>query len=50
MPPLSFVECDVVLSVNGETLCTLQLPVVPRLGEEIALDLLSESPNKNAHR
>jgi hypothetical protein len=42
MPPFSFVECDIVLSENGVTLCTLQLPVVPRLGEEIALDFTGE--------
>jgi hypothetical protein len=41
MPPFSFVECDIVLSENGVTLCTLQLPVVPRLdftGEKGVID------------
>jgi len=33
------IECDLVLEVDGQTLRTVQLPIVPRVGDEILLDL-----------
>jgi hypothetical protein len=34
------IECDVVVAGAGEVLVTLSLPVVPRVGEELDLDLV----------
>jgi hypothetical protein len=33
------IECDIVLAGSDETLVTLSLPVVPRVGEELDLDV-----------
>jgi hypothetical protein len=33
------IECDVVLEGSSEIMVTLSLPVVPRVGEELDLDL-----------
>ena len=33
------IECDIVLDGSDEVLVTLSFPVVPRIGEELDLDL-----------
>ncbi len=42
MSPTQPIECDVVLESSSETLVTLSLPVIPRVGEELDLDLTGE--------
>ena len=39
MPSPAPIECDIVNTVDGQTLRTVRLSVVPRIGEEIDLDL-----------
>ena len=39
VPNVQAVDCDLILATTGETLHTVQLPVVPRIGEELDLDL-----------
>lgn len=39
MPSAQPIECDIVLEGSCESLITLSLPVVPRVGEEVDLDL-----------
>jgi hypothetical protein len=36
------IECDIVLAGSNDTLVTLSLPVVPRVGEELDLDVTGE--------
>ncbi len=38
-PNTQAIECDLVLEGNSRALLTVQVPVVPRIGEELALDL-----------
>jgi len=39
MPSLQPFECDLVSAVDGQLLRTVSLPVVPRVGDEVDLDL-----------
>lgn len=39
MIPTTPIECDIILAESGERIVTLSLPVVPRAGEELDLDL-----------
>jgi hypothetical protein len=39
MPSTAPIECDIVEATRGETLRTVRLSVVPRVGEELDLDL-----------
>ena len=39
MPSPAPIECDIVNTVDGQTLRTVRLSVVPRIGEELDLDL-----------
>lgn len=39
MPSLQPFECDLVNAADGQTLRTVNLPVVPRVGDELDLDL-----------
>lgn len=39
MSPAQPIECDIVEEGSNEMLVTLSLPVVPRVGEELDLDL-----------
>lgn len=39
MPSVAPIECDIVEAARGETLRTVRLSVVPRVGEELDLDL-----------
>jgi hypothetical protein len=42
MPSIAPIECDVVEASDGRTIRTVRLSVVPRIGEEIELDLGGE--------
>ncbi len=33
------IDCDIVLHANGELLRTVQMPIVPRVGDDLDLDL-----------
>lgn len=33
------IDCDLVLAANGAPVRTVELPVVPQVGDELALDL-----------
>lgn len=39
MSPAQPIECDIVLEGSNELLVTLALPLVPRVGEELDLDM-----------
>lgn len=39
MPSPAPIECDIVDTADGHTLRTVRLSVVPRIGEELDLDL-----------
>jgi hypothetical protein len=38
MPNFQALECDLITAASGQTLCTVQLPGVPRVGDEIDVD------------
>ena len=49
MPSLAPVECDLVDVSSGEKLRTVRLPLIPRIGEELDLDLGNRG-NSGIHR
>ena len=44
------IECDLVLEANGQVLQTVQLPIVPRVGEELDLDLAGQDVASPVYR
>lgn len=50
MPSLAPIECDIVDTSDGQTLRTVRLSVVPRIGEELDLDLERQRPGKGLYR
>jgi hypothetical protein len=36
------IDCDLVLAADGRVLRTVQMPVVPRVGEELELDVVGQ--------
>jgi hypothetical protein len=38
-PNVQAIDCDLVLESNGEVLRTVSVPVVPRVGDELELDI-----------
>lgn len=50
MPSLAPIECDIVDVASGETLRTVRLSVVPRVGEELDLDLNRQHTGGGVYR
>jgi len=50
MPSLAPIECDIVDVARGETLRTVRLSVVPRIGEELDLDLDRKNAGGGVYR
>ena len=50
MPSIAPIECDIVDSARGETLRTVRLSVVPRVGEELDLDLDRQTGGGGVYR
>ena len=44
------IECDLLLAADGQTLRTVQLPVVPRVGDELELDLSGDPADGRLYR
>jgi hypothetical protein len=36
------IDCDLVLEANGQVLRTIQMPVIPHVGDELELDLAGQ--------
>jgi hypothetical protein len=50
VPNSQAIDCDVVLAATGQTVQTLKLPAVPRVGEELDLDLPHEYGEGSMYR
>jgi hypothetical protein len=44
------IECDVVLEASGQVLQTVQMPVVPHVGDEMELDIAGQSGPGSLYR
>lgn len=44
------IECDLVLEANGQVLQTVQLPIVPHVGDELDLDLAGQDVTSPVYR
>jgi hypothetical protein len=50
MPSLAPIECDLIDVVSAEKLRTLHLSVIPRVGEELQIDLGDRDPSSGTYR
>ncbi len=49
-PNTQAIECDLVVEGNSQALLTVQVPVVPKIGEELELDLPGDSNETHLYR
>ena len=49
-PNTQSIECDLLLAGDGQSLRTVQLPAVPRVGDELELDLSADPAEGRLYR
>jgi hypothetical protein len=44
------IDCDLVLDATGQALQSIQMPVVPRVGDELELDVVGQGASAPLYR